>query len=212
MARMVVGAKPKGVKLIHLCISISASEGNNGKKFRECFCPKRIQENDFLFNPRDLCRCRSPNPCPRGSRPLENTEMKIPPRFALPVLVFSVFLGIWISGRFEHGLASQVSTGQGNADFPKQVGHPPFLSPHASPIKVHGDRVFVVNTPADTVDVIDTVKKEIVRRVPVGIDPVSIALPKSCTSTPRVFSARYRARLMLQKNSADAISESGLSA
>ncbi|NRB73427.1 MAG: ankyrin repeat domain-containing protein [Verrucomicrobiales bacterium] len=102
--------------------------------------------------------------------------MKIPPRFALPVLVFSVFLGIWISGRFEHGLASQVSTGQGNADFPKQVGHPPFLSPHASPIKVHGDRVFVVNTPADTVDVIDTVKKEIVRRVPVGIDPVSIAV------------------------------------
>ena len=35
------------------------------------------------------------------------------------------------------------------------VGHPTFNSPHASPIAMSGGHVFVANTPADTVDVID---------------------------------------------------------
>ena len=39
---------------------------------------------------------------------------------------------------------------------PKKVGYPSFLSPHARPILVHDNRVFVANTPSDTVDVIDT--------------------------------------------------------
>ncbi|MDE0735690.1 MAG: hypothetical protein OSB47_07695, partial [Pirellulaceae bacterium] len=33
------------------------------------------------------------------------------------------------------------------------LGHSSFMSPHASPIVAQGNRVFVVNTPADTVDV-----------------------------------------------------------
>ncbi|HIF32979.1 MAG TPA: hypothetical protein EYQ75_15140 [Planctomycetaceae bacterium] len=59
---------------------------------------------------------------------------------------------------------------------PSTVGHPTFASPHASPIAVNGDNVFVVNTPSDTVDVIDRQTRKIVARVNVGIDPVSIAV------------------------------------
>jgi len=56
------------------------------------------------------------------------------------------------------------------------IGHPTFVSPHANPIAVSGQRVFVVNTPADTVDVIDAATSQVLHRVPVGIDPVSIAV------------------------------------
>ena len=45
------------------------------------------------------------------------------------------------------------------------TGHPAFMSPHASPIVVSGGLVYVANTPADTVDVIDTNSREIVARV-----------------------------------------------
>lgn len=57
-----------------------------------------------------------------------------------------------------------------------RVGHPPLLSPHARPIAVHGKRVFVVNTPADTLDVIESETRKVVDRIDVGIDPVSIAV------------------------------------
>ncbi|MDB4614227.1 ankyrin repeat domain-containing protein [bacterium] len=57
-----------------------------------------------------------------------------------------------------------------------KVGHPLFASPHVSPISISGDRVFVVNTPSDTVDVIDRQSREIVSRIHVGVDPVSIAV------------------------------------
>ncbi len=56
------------------------------------------------------------------------------------------------------------------------VGHPTFMSPHSKPIAVRGGHVFVVNTPADTVDVIDTATREVVKRINVGIDPVGIAV------------------------------------
>ena len=60
------------------------------------------------------------------------------------------------------------------------VVHSSFMSPHAAPIVVSEGRVFVVNTPADTVDVIDSTTHEVVARVPVGIDPVGLAVrPKA---------------------------------
>ncbi|MFP6874816.1 MAG: ankyrin repeat domain-containing protein [Verrucomicrobiales bacterium] len=59
---------------------------------------------------------------------------------------------------------------------PAKIGHPSFMSPHASPIALHRNLVFVVNTPSDTVDVIDTKTRGIIARVSVGIDPVSIAI------------------------------------
>ena len=58
----------------------------------------------------------------------------------------------------------------------KEVGHPTFMSPHSAPIALNGDKVYVVNTPADTVDVIDTFSYAVVARIKVGIDPVSIAV------------------------------------
>jgi len=59
---------------------------------------------------------------------------------------------------------------------PIAVGHPAFMSPHASPIVVSGGQVFVVNTPADTVDVIDAASQAVVTRIDVGIDPVGVAV------------------------------------
>ena len=59
---------------------------------------------------------------------------------------------------------------------PAKIGHPSFLSPHSRPIALHGDRVFVANTPADTVDVIDTRSRKVIHRIDVGIDPVCIAV------------------------------------
>ncbi|MCH1496228.1 MAG: ankyrin repeat domain-containing protein, partial [Rubripirellula sp.] len=44
------------------------------------------------------------------------------------------------------------------------------------PIAIHGDRVFVVNTPSDTVDVLDRQTRDLVSRINVGVDPVSIAV------------------------------------
>ncbi|SVA84941.1 uncharacterized protein METZ01_LOCUS137795, partial [marine metagenome] len=57
-----------------------------------------------------------------------------------------------------------------------KIGYPSFLSPHSSPIAIHGDQVFVVNTPSDTVDVIDKKNQKIVERINVGVDPVSVAV------------------------------------
>jgi YVTN family beta-propeller protein len=59
---------------------------------------------------------------------------------------------------------------------PLAIGHPTFLSPHASPIAVSDGRVLVVNTPNDTLDVIDVASLAVVASVDVGIDPVGIAL------------------------------------
>ena len=61
-----------------------------------------------------------------------------------------------------------------NAD--ETIGHPTFVSPHAFPIAIHEQKVFVVNTPSDTIDVINRSTRSIVRRIPVGVDPVSVAV------------------------------------
>ena len=59
---------------------------------------------------------------------------------------------------------------------PKKIGHPSFLSPHTRPIALHGDQVFVANTPADTVDVISSRSRKVVHRINVGVDPVCVAV------------------------------------
>ncbi|MSU84017.1 MAG: hypothetical protein EXS21_02725 [Pedosphaera sp.] len=55
------------------------------------------------------------------------------------------------------------------------VGHPTFLSPQVSPIVLAGGLVFVANTPANTVDIIDARTRTLVSRIHVGIEPVSLA-------------------------------------
>lgn len=57
-----------------------------------------------------------------------------------------------------------------------EVGYPTFLSPHASPIVLHQQMVYVTNTPAATVDVLDAASQQVVARINVGIDPVGLAL------------------------------------
>ena len=59
---------------------------------------------------------------------------------------------------------------------PDDVGHLTFMSPHASPIAVSGGSVFVTNTPADTLDVIDAATRTVAARVRVGVDPVGLAV------------------------------------
>ena len=59
---------------------------------------------------------------------------------------------------------------------PDDVGHLTFMSPHASPIAVAGGYVFVANTPADTVDVIDAASRTVTARIRVGVDPVGLAV------------------------------------
>jgi YVTN family beta-propeller protein len=58
------------------------------------------------------------------------------------------------------------------------TGHPNFASPHAAPIARSPSlgEVYVANTPADTLDVIDTAQRRVAARVPTGIDPVSVAV------------------------------------
>lgn len=58
------------------------------------------------------------------------------------------------------------------------AGKPSFASPHADPIArspILGE-LYVVNTPGDTLDVIDTASGTVTTRIPVGIDPVSVAV------------------------------------
>ncbi len=56
------------------------------------------------------------------------------------------------------------------------AGHPTFMSPHSKPIVINGRFVYAANTADDTVDVIDSVTRQIVVRINVGIDPVGLAV------------------------------------
>ena len=60
----------------------------------------------------------------------------------------------------------------------RTTGHLNFESPHSRPIVVHPDedRVYVVNTPSDTVDVLHTETYEILDQIRVGVEPVSIGI------------------------------------
>jgi len=81
---------------------------------------------------------------------------------------------IWTPAQ-EADTAGLVGAAQSPAQ-PAEVGHPSLMSPHASPIATLGDHVFVANTAADTVDVIDAQSAEVINRIAVGVDPVSIAV------------------------------------
>jgi len=58
----------------------------------------------------------------------------------------------------------------------REIGHPPFMSPHFSPIVISQGKVFVANTPSDTIDVLDSKSGRVLRRIPVGLDPVSLTI------------------------------------
>ena len=96
------------------------------------------------------------------------------------VLCFGLLIYVWIgqSRRRSSSFLEPAMVGASSA-VPKQrqqVGHPTFVSPHASPIRLLDQLVFVVNTPSDTVDVIDAATRKVTKRINVGIDPVSLAV------------------------------------
>lgn len=93
----------------------------------------------------------------------------------IPGLLFATVsvIGIWLVSALEETTRPSPDIAP---SAPATVGHPSFLSPHFHPIALHHDHLFVVNTPADTVEIIDTKSGDIIKRIPVGIDPVSIAI------------------------------------
>lgn len=90
-------------------------------------------------------------------------------------LLAAALWGLRDSGGNAMEHASRKSAAPAKTEF-SEVGHPLFCSPHFSPITLSGDRVFVVNTPSDTVDVLDRGTRNVVARIKVGVDPVSIAI------------------------------------
>ena len=50
------------------------------------------------------------------------------------------------------------------------------MSPQFNPIASSGEFVFVANTPNNTIDVIDKRSHGVIRSIPVGIEPVGIAI------------------------------------
>ncbi|MGB0760012.1 MAG: ankyrin repeat domain-containing protein [Rubripirellula sp.] len=95
------------------------------------------------------------------------------------VLFCSLLVYVWIDHarrQSEFLMPSMVGASSAVPAKVQPVGHPTFVSPHASPICLLDRLVFVVNTPSDTVDVIDADTRRITKRIDVGIDPVSIAV------------------------------------
>ncbi len=58
----------------------------------------------------------------------------------------------------------------------RRLGQPLFLSPQTTPLAIHGGFVYVANTAADTLDVISVASRQVVARIPVGLDPVGVAV------------------------------------
>jgi len=58
------------------------------------------------------------------------------------------------------------------------TGHPGFASPQVQSLALSPTlpELYVTNTPADTLDIIDTESREVIHRVSTGIDPVSVAV------------------------------------
>lgn len=94
--------------------------------------------------------------------------------FAASILGTGVFGGDSPAERFATGLSNPSKRALTVAE--NRVGHPALMSPHGTPIAISANRLFVVNTPADTLDVIDPQTRQVIRRIPVGIDPVSLAI------------------------------------
>ena len=93
------------------------------------------------------------------------------PRPWLPLAAASILLTLAciVHGAEDEAGVEPAATGD-------NAGHPTFASPHARPIAIAGSYVYIANTPADTVDVIDAATQEVTTRINVGVDPVSIAV------------------------------------
>ena len=97
----------------------------------------------------------------------------------LTILSATILCSIAIPGGNTSGVSAAPSSSGNRGGAPRKplrIGHPTFASPHANPIAVHNGTVFVANTPADTVDVIDAATQKVRTRINVGVDPVGLAV------------------------------------
>ena len=62
------------------------------------------------------------------------------------------------------------------AEEPVVANRMTLMSPQFNPIVVHGEHVFAANTPGNTVDVISKNARQVICRIPVGIEPVGLAV------------------------------------
>jgi len=76
------------------------------------------------------------------------------------------------------GPLSEEAQGPEQAIEEPPAGHPGFASPQVQSLALSPSlpELYVTNTPADTLDIIDTESREVLVRVPTGIDPVSVAV------------------------------------
>ena len=95
---------------------------------------------------------------------------------SLIILLLSASIGL---GFLLEGDAEEPDNNKKNGhqiEPPNQVGYPSLMSPHSNPTALLNSHLFVANTPSDTVDVINTKTGKIVKRISVGVDPVSICI------------------------------------
>lgn len=74
----------------------------------------------------------------------------------------------------DHDTSPRSSSSRSAARPVRKVGYPSMESPQCNPVTLLDNSLFVANTPSGTVDVIDTRLKKVIKRIPVGIDPVSV--------------------------------------
>ncbi|MEC9112562.1 MAG: hypothetical protein VYA85_09885, partial [Verrucomicrobiota bacterium] len=95
---------------------------------------------------------------------------------SLIIVLLSASIGL---GFLLEGDAEELDNNKKNGhpiEPPNQVGYPSLMSPHSNPTALLNSHLFVANTPSDTVDVINTKTGKIVKRISVGVDPVSICI------------------------------------
>ena len=96
-------------------------------------------------------------------------------KLIVKVLSVAITMMTGLTGAFAEVERDRLPVDQSRENL-SSVGYPSFVSPHTSPIAVLNEHVFVVNTPGDTLDVIDTQSRVVIARVNVGVDPVSVAI------------------------------------
>lgn len=106
-----------------------------------------------------------------GGRTLRKSRPMAAVLTSAPRAVVAVVLAMLAGLATDRGIAADVPP-----DPLPGIGHPGFLSPHVRPLARVGEVLLVANTPADTVDVIDVATRRVMRRIPVGIQPVAVAL------------------------------------
>ena len=94
-------------------------------------------------------------------------------KYSIQAALFRVSLAIWLSAVAP---LTHANDDDDTVFAATPIGNPMFVSPHSKPIVINAGKVYVTNTPADTVDVIDVLSTDVIARINVGVDPVGLAV------------------------------------